>query len=138
MKKPLLGAVRRRLSPVFARVALASGLALACSTNDPDWVAQAQPSTPDTSAPGTPGPTLPGPATPDPGPVVVVDAPGEEIPVSSPPENDGPGATETNWITPPCGKLPADAGVADGGVVDAGVPELGADAGATGARCTSP
>jgi hypothetical protein len=123
MKKPFLFAGRRSRAPFHSPVALVFGLAIACSSTDPERVAQTQPSTP--AGPAAPGPSIPGPGMTDPSPV------------SAPPENDGPGATETNWLTPPCGKQRPDAGAVEG-AADAGAPDLGADAGAAGDRCISP
>jgi hypothetical protein len=133
MKKPFLLASCRRCAPRRSLPALLCGFVIACSSTDPELVAQTQPSTPDTSGPAAPGPSPPGPDTPE--PVTVLGSPGDEIPVSAPPENDGPGATETNWLTLPCGKQRPDAGGADG-AADAGAPEPGVDAGATGDRCS--
>jgi len=135
MKKPFLCAGCRWRALFRSLVALACGLTVACSSTDPELVAQTQPSTPDNAGPAAPGPSTPGPDMADPNPVF--GSPGEVVPVSAPPENDGPGATETNWLTPPCGKQRPDAGGADS-AADAGAPELGADAGATGDRCISP
>ena len=135
MKKPFLFAGRVWRAPFRSPVAWVCGLAIACSSTDPELVAQTQPSTPDNAGPAAPGPSTPGPDMADPS--SVFGSPGEEIPVSAPPENDDPGATETNWLTLPCGKQRPDAGGVDS-AADAGAPELGADAGATGARCISP
>jgi hypothetical protein len=134
MKKPFLFTACGWRAPLRSLVTVACGLAIACSSTDPELVAQRQPSTPDSAGPAAPGPSTPGPDTADPSPVF--GSPGEEIPVSTPPD-DGPGATETNWLTPPCGKQRPDAGAIDG-TADAGAPKPGTDAGATGDRCVSP
>lgn len=135
MKKPFLYAGPRRRAPSRSFATLLCGLAFACSSSDPDLVAQTQPSTPGNAGPSAPGPSTPGPEAPDPS--TVFESPGGEVPVSVPPENDGPGATETNWLTLPCGKQRPDAGTADGGA-DAAAPDPGADAGASGDRCVPP
>jgi hypothetical protein len=102
---------------------------------------QVQPSMPE--LPGAPRPLGGEPAPPD----STYGLPGPE-PVSAPPENDGPGATETNFLTPPCRK-DSDcsdgrrciggarvAGEADaGGAADAGDAGLASDAGADLGRC---
>lgn len=105
-------------------------------------MSQVQPSTPS-------GPAAPGVVAGEPAPegTDTYGLPGSPEPVSTPPESDGPGATETNFITPPCHKdsdcpdgrrcvgearvaAPADAGAApnaaDAGLAsDAGVIDLG-------------
>jgi hypothetical protein len=70
---------------------------LACSDGEP-----LDPS-PTPSSPGaTPGgePIAPSPGDPEP---TTYGSPGAD-PASAPVENDGPGATETNFLTPPCAR----------------------------------
>lgn len=83
MKFPPLSIARRRRAAGFGPCAALVLLHAACSSSDTSAVL-VQPSSPaGPESPGTYG--LPG---------------GE--PVSTPTENDGPGATETNFLTPPC------------------------------------
>ena len=111
----------------FAALAL---VCAACSSSEPPATLQVQPSMPS----GPPAPSGE-PATPD----GTYGLPGPE-PMSTPPENDGPGATETNFLTPPC-RQDSDcngrrciggarvAGAADGGATDAGDAGPASDAG---------
>jgi hypothetical protein len=71
-------------------------LFLGCASTEPQLTDMAQPALP--GAVGTPTPTPPAGEEP-----TTYGAPGAD-PVSVPVENDGPGATETNFLTPPCSK----------------------------------
>jgi hypothetical protein len=124
-------------------------LFLGCASTEPQVTDTAQPALP--GAVGTPTPTLPAGEEP-----TTYGVPGAD-PVSVPVENDGPGATETNFLTPPCGKdsdcgdgrrcvaggaRKTAAGAADGGLDGAdGGEDAGAssappdDAGTTIGRC---
>jgi hypothetical protein len=136
MKTPLpslLGG--RRSAPHRWLIAALCLVAAACASSDPPLTDRAQPAATDSTV-ADPGSAIPG--EPEPG-GSVFGSPGEEMPASSPPENDGPGATETNFITPPCGadgsrQIP-DAGIAGGGAEDAGVPDAVADGGAARKPC---
>lgn len=117
---------------LFAALALVGA---GCSSNESPATLQVQPSMP--SGPAGPGE----PSTPD----GTYGLPGPE-PMSTPPENDGPGATETNFLTPPCrqdsdcngrrcifgarGAGEADAGAASADAGDAGrASDAGVDLG---------
>jgi hypothetical protein len=91
MKFPplLLRSLRRGASLGLFAAALACG---GCSSSEPPATLQVQPSMP--SGPGAPAGD---PLTPD----GTYGLPGPE-PMSTPPEEEGPGATETNFLTPPC------------------------------------
>jgi hypothetical protein len=130
----LLGGRRLPLETVRGRSAAAGLVALsllgaACASGDQRLSDAAQPSMPGMAAPGTVF-GLPGDGS-------------EGTPASTPPVNDGPGATETNFLTPPCGdgsRLIPDAGSADagedgavsGGLLAAGGPAAGAGGSAAG------
>lgn len=78
--------------------------------------------------PGGPAAPAGEPSTPD----GTYGLPGPE-PVSTPPENDGPGATETNFLTPPC-RTDSDCNgrrciIGARTAADAGAPAEAADAG---------
>jgi hypothetical protein len=138
MKIPPLSIIRRCCA---ASIGLSAALAFAlggCSSND---TVEVQPSAPGgPSAPGSPAGSPPPPDNTD-----TYGLPGPE-PVSDPPENDGPGATETNFLTPPC-RLDSDCpdarrciagarvlGQRDAGA-DAGDAGLASDAGIEVGRC---
>ena len=124
MKLPLPFPGRRLREPLLCLILALSVLGVSCADPvRPELVDMA--STPRGPVPaGTP-------AAPEPG--AVFGAPGDGISVSTPVENDGPGATETNFLTPPCGggsRLIPDAGASDAGApADAGAPDSPADAG---------
>lgn len=142
MKFPplFLGPQCRRASfGLFAALTLALACA-GCSSGEPPSL-QVQPSTPG-------GPAAPGGESSTPDGTDTYGSPGPD-PVSVPPENDGPGATETNFLTPPCrqdsdcpdgrrcvgGARPAGA---DGGAADAGDAGLASDAGVGLGFCEPP
>jgi hypothetical protein len=121
MKLPLHLLGRRRRALLVLIISASSALGVGCSE-------PAQPELVDMGLPAMPaGPVPAAPGT-------VFGAPGDGISVSTPIENDGPGATETNFLTPPCGgdgsRLIPDAGTPrDGALSDAGAPQNPADAG---------
>jgi hypothetical protein len=128
MKRPLHVHGQRRRTPLAWLLVVLSALGNGCSQPvEPELMDSESPSTPRGAAPGAGGPVVAEPGA-------VFGAPADDgMAVSTPVENDGPGATETNFLTPPCGadgsrRLP-DAGGA-GAPADAGVPVSPADAGA--------
>jgi hypothetical protein len=141
-KSPFCLGRRPRMARSYL-VALLCLAAVACSNAGPESSSQTQPSLPDVAGPGT---VVPG--DPESG-GAVSGAPGEEVPLSTPPASDGPSATETNFITlPPCSgdgsRIAPDAGTSGGvGPADAGVladaapPESGDDGGAARVPCTN-
>jgi hypothetical protein len=138
MKIPPLFRGLQHRAATFGLFAALTLLCAGCSSSEAPSQLQAQPSTP--SGPFTP---LGGePSTPD----GTDGLPGPE-PMSTPPESDGPGATETNFLTPPCRQdsdcndgrrciLPARA-AADAGAAtaDAGDAGLASDAGVSLGFC---
>jgi hypothetical protein len=103
-------------TPAVAWLAVLSLLGAACASDDPRLSDVAQPS-------------VPGPGQAQPGTVFGLPGDGSEgAPASSPPVNDGPGATETNFFTPPCG-VDGLRLVPDGGASDAGGREGSASSG---------
>jgi hypothetical protein len=128
MKFPPLSLVplRRGLFLVLFAALVQGGAG--CSSSEPPAALQVQPSQP--GGPLAPGPLVGGPPAPGDGDGL----PGPE-PTSAPPDNEGPGATETNFLTPPCR---ADGDCPDGrrcvvGARAAALPDAGApaDAGAS-------
>ena len=131
MKLPPQVLGQRRRAPLVWFFMALGALGTGCSEPvRPELAESASPATPRGAAPGAGGPVVAEPG-------MVFGAPGEDgMSVSTPVENDGPGATETNFLTPPCGadgsrRFP-DAGGSDAGAPEsAGAPDSPPDAGAT-------
>jgi hypothetical protein len=141
MKFPPLFRALQRCGATFGLFAALALPWAGCSSSETPTQLQVQP-----SMPGAPSSPLAGePLAPD----DTYGLPGPE-PMSTPPEDEEPGATETNFLTPPCrqdsdcnagrrcildARAAADAGAAAAGAGDAG---LASDAGAGFGFCERP
>lgn len=109
----------------WSALVCALAIGVGCSSDEPAFELQAAP-----SSPGSPSVFVADPGgAPAPAGEDVSEPPPVAVPLSAPPAEEEPDATETNFLTPPCGKHGADA-IADAGVSDAGA--AAADAGVTG------